>query len=176
MSTKERRVQLSPLCESDLPDLLGWINDRDQALLNAPYKPVSSLQQRSWYLALENRTDVYIFGVRLVENNELIGTCQLHTIHPVHRTAELQIRIGNEARRHAGYGTEALLNLLKFGFHDLNLNRIYLHVFQSNHSAIRAYEKIGFKEEGILREAAYIDGAYVDVIVMGLLRAEYEKS
>ena len=64
--------------------------------------------------------------------------------------------------------------LLNFAFKDLNLHRVYLHVFATNSAAIRAYEKAGFVYEGKLRSAAHIDGAYVDVVIMSVLREEYE--
>jgi RimJ/RimL family protein N-acetyltransferase len=53
------------------------------------------------------------------------------------------------------------------------LYRIYLHVFASNQAAIRTYEKAGFRREGLLRQHAHVDGKYVDVIVMGVLRDEF---
>ena len=91
----------------------------------------------------------------------------------MHRTAELQIRIGEGAERGAGRGSEAVVLLLNFGFRDLNLNRIFLHVFANNEPALRMYEKVGFTREGVLRRAAYIDGSYVDIVVMGILREEH---
>ena len=91
----------------------------------------------------------------------------------VHRSAELQIRLGEAAERGQGYGTEVVRLLLDFAFKDLNLHRVYLHVFSTNTAVIRVYEKVGFVREGLLRKAAHINGAYVDVLVMGILREEY---
>jgi RimJ/RimL family protein N-acetyltransferase len=62
---------------------------------------------------------------------------------------------------------------LRFAFDDLNLERVYLHVFETNKAAIRVYEKIGFVHEGVLRKAAYINGEYLSLIVMGILKDEY---
>ena len=58
---------------------------------------------------------------------------------------------------------------LEFGFDDLNLHRIYLSVFKNNERAISAYRKCGFAEEGVMREAAFIDGQWLDVALMGLI-------
>ncbi|MBW3671884.1 MAG: GNAT family N-acetyltransferase, partial [Acidobacteria bacterium] len=88
------------------------------------------------------------------------------------RSAELQIRIGPPERRRQGLGTEALELLLGHAFDDLNLHRVQLHALATNTSAIAAYEKLGFVVEGSLRRAAYVDGAYVDIVVMGLLADE----
>jgi RimJ/RimL family protein N-acetyltransferase len=49
------------------------------------------------------------------------------------------------------------------------MHRIYLSVFKNNERAIGAYRKCGFVEEGVMREAAFIDGQWLDVTMMGLL-------
>jgi methionyl-tRNA formyltransferase/L-amino acid N-acyltransferase YncA len=170
---KAQYIALTPLAVDDLPTMLAWINERDQVLFNAPYKPVLENQHKEWFEAIQRRNDVAIFGIRLRKTNALIGTCQLHSINYVHRTAELQIRSGNVAQRGHGYNKEATHLLLDFAFKDLNLRRVYLHVFSSNITAIRTYEKAGFIEEGVLRKAAHIDGQYVDVNIMGILREDY---
>lgn len=169
---KPARVTLGPLSAADLPLLFAWINEREQVLLNAPYKPVHEGQHQAWFAAIQQRDDAVIFAIRLPESDKLIGTCQLHSISSVHRSAELQIRLGDVAERGHGYGTEAVRLLLDFAFKDLNLHRVYLHVFATNRPAIRVYEKVGFVREGTLRQAAHIDGRYEDVLVMGILRPE----
>lgn len=170
------QIALTPLSADDLPVLFAWINEREQVLFNAAYKPVPAEQHQEWFAAIQRRNDVILFGIRQLGNNTLIGSCQLHSINPVHRSAELQIRIGEVAQRGHGYGSQAVQLLLDFAFKDLNLNRVYLQVFKNNIPALRTYEKAGFRREGLLRQAAYIDGRYVDVVIMGLLREEYEQS
>ncbi|HEX8749203.1 MAG TPA: GNAT family protein [Pyrinomonadaceae bacterium] len=171
---KTARVALTPVTEADLPVMLDWINNREQVLFNAPYKPVGQSQHQQWFEAFQRRTDAVLFAIRLT-TGELIGTCQLHSIHPVHRSAELQIRLGNSSEHGKGYGTDAVRLLLRFAFKDLNLRRVYLHVFSTNLAAVRVYEKVGFVREGLLRSAAYINGEYVDVVAMGILQEEYVK-
>ena len=168
-----RHVYLAPLTADDMPAMFNWINDRQQVLFNSSYRPVSESMHRTWFESIQNRTDVVICAIRLTRTAELIGSCQLRHIHHVHRTAELQIRIGGADKRGHGYGTEAIRLLLDFAFTDLNLQRVCLHVFSTNPRAVRAYEKAGFSREGVLRRGAYIDGDYVDVIVMGILREEH---
>lgn len=170
---KVKHVKLAPFTLEDLPLLFNWINDREQVLFNAPYKPVHWGQHQAWFESIQQRKDMVVFGIRLLEGNKLIGSCQLHSINSVHRSAELQIRIGEVEERGHGFGTQTVQLLLDFAFKDLNLRRVYLHVFANNIPAIRIYEKNGFKSEGLLRQAAYVDGAYMDVMVMGILRDEY---
>lgn len=169
-------VTIGPLRDGDLPVLFEWINRPDEVHWNSAYRPVSETDHREWFDAIRRRKDVVIFAIRTTADDRLIGTCQLHGIDPLHRTAELQIRIGEPEERGRGAGTQAVRQLLRFGFRDLNLRRIFLHVFADNAGAIRTYEKVGFRREGALREAAHIDGRYVDVVVMGILRSEFQDS
>ena len=64
--------------------------------------------------------------------------------------------------------------VLKFGFDSLNFHRIYLRVFETNHRAIRSYEKVGFVLEGKMREAQFLNGSYVDVLFMSMLQPEWK--
>ncbi|HKP37798.1 MAG TPA: GNAT family protein [Pyrinomonadaceae bacterium] len=167
------RLALTQVTQADLPVLLEWINNRELVSFNAPYKPVSEREHHEWFQSIQQRSDTRLFAIRRLGDAKLIGSCQLHTINPVSGSAELQIRLGDPAEFGQGYGTEAVRLLLKFGFNDLKLRRIYLQVFATNLRAIRVYEKVGFVREGVLRQAAYINGEYLDVVMMGILFDEY---
>lgn len=164
-------VRLRPLREADASLLYNWITDRELVTLNSAYHPVSEADHQAWIQSvMRKRSDMVIFVIEETETSEAIGSCQLLNIDSRHRSAELQIRIGEARHRGKGMGSAAVKLLTKFGFNDLNLHRIYLHVFATNDPAVRSYRKCGFEEEGRLRDAAFIDGAWVDVLVMGLLR------
>ena len=166
-------VRLRPLRREDSALLYQWIVDRELLILNAPYLPVSQPDHEAWIESmLVKRTDLVLFVIEDLSADRAIGTCQLFNINWLHRNAELQIRIGDNVSQSRGFGSDAIKFLVNFGFKDLNLHRIYLHVFATNERAIRAYEKCGFVQEGVLREAAHINGEFVDVLCMGKLRRE----
>lgn len=167
-----RLVRLAPLRAQDKELMFGWINDRSNVLWNASFKPVHEHSHSHWYEQLQVRSDLAIFGIHSISPDRLVGTCQLHSIDPVHRSAELQIRIGVPDQHGQGLGSEAVRLLVRFGFDDLNLHRIYLHVFDDNSRAIRVYERNGFRTEGVAREAVFVDGRYTNVQLMGLLRSD----
>ncbi len=115
------------------------------------------------------------FRLRTIENDTLIGFVVIHSIEWNNRVGSLAIGIGDTNYQNKGYGSEALQLILRYAFHELNLHRVGLDVIGYNSLAIRAYEKVGFIEEGRLRSAIYRDGRYSDRILMGILRSEWEQ-
>ena len=105
---------------------------------------------------------------------KIIGVVFLNHIHPVHRTGEFGITLADPDYRGKGLGRDALLTILSYGFNELNLNRIWCEVY-SNNSSINLYRKIGFKQEGVLRKHIYKNGEYLDSIMMGMLKSEFQK-
>ena len=132
MQMRGDHVALEPLRDEDSPRLFEWINDRELVLLSAPFEPVARPDHDAWFERIRRSEDVEIFGIRLLDGDELIGSCQLKEIDRAEGVAELQIRIGAEGERGRGLGTEAVGLLLDHAFDDLGLQRVGLEVFPSN--------------------------------------------
>ena len=113
------------------------------------------------------------FRLRTLEDDRLIGFVALHSIEWNNRAGLLSIGIGEPDYRGKGYGSEALRLALRYAFDELNLERVGLDVIANNAAAIRAYERAGFRQEGVLRGAVLRDGQRHDRIVMGVLRDEW---
>ena len=175
VSGARRRVALGPVTMADAPTLFEWINDRDLVLFNSAYRPTHETSHLDWMRGVANRKDLVVFAVRTVPANRLIGVCQLAGIDAVHRRADLQIRMGDNRTRGRGLGLEAVQQLLAFGFNDLNMHRIALQVFATNTRAITTYERAGFRHEGKLKEAMFLDGQFVDVLSMAVLAREFRR-
>lgn len=166
-------VSLRAVTKEDSCHYFKWINDKSLVLNNANYKPVSEYEHQNWFDRAFLNQDVRIFSIVVNSNNQLIGSCSLRHINTIHRNAELQIRIGELDYQNKGLGSEAIQLLVDYGFNHLNLIRISLQVFANNHRAIRAYEKCDFQREGLLRKAAYIDGRYIDIVMMSILNESH---
>lgn len=162
-------VALDAVTEADLPVLHRWINDRELVTLNAPFRPVGKAEHWAWFERVSECGDVVLFAIRRRSDERLVGTCQLQGIDLRHATAELQVRVGERDAQDGGLGTEAVGLLVTHAFEDLRLVRVGLHVLATNTRAIRVYEKVGFRREGVLRQAACIEGRRLDVVVMGML-------
>jgi diamine N-acetyltransferase len=168
-------VYLSPLEKNDVETLYQWINDKELVHYNSCFKPVSWYEHDEWMKNTLTNPSIILFGIRLVENQKLIGTCKLHSINYIDRKAELQIRIGVKEILGKGYGTQVIRQLLEFAFSELNLNKVYLYVFIENVRAVKSYQKVGFKVEGTLIQDAHINGRYLDSYIMGILRSDFNK-
>lgn len=162
-------IVLTAIRNEDSASLFAWINDPDIVRFNAPYAPVHEPGHAAWLERVTVDPTRVIFAIRDRISLRLLGVIQLIDLHPLHRSAELVVRIGSEADRGRGIGTEALNLIVDFGFRHRNLQRIALRVFANNPRAVRAYEKAGFQHEGILRRAVFIDGAWCDEIIMAKL-------
>jgi RimJ/RimL family protein N-acetyltransferase len=136
-------IALEPLRDEDSDALFAWINDRELVELSAIFRPVTRAEHDVWFASVRAREDVAVFAIR--EGGRLVGTCQLIRDGD---EAELRIRIGEQAARGRGLGTEAVRQLLAHGFDRLGLRRVWLQVFPHNARAIRVYEKAGFTRCG----------------------------
>ena len=139
-----------------------------------PRPPTDTHMAQKLLLADDSVTVQRVIELREAESWVPVGNCGFHKIDWRNRSAELGIFIGEKSYWSQGYGTEAMRLLLKHGFETLNLNRIFLRVFNSNLRAIRSYEKAGFIAEGKMRQAEFRRGAYKDVILMSVLRSEWD--
>ena len=120
-----------------------------------------------------NFNDEYSFFVWSIEHKKLIGTSCLFDLHPINRTAQISIVIGDENYRRKGYATDTFKILQSYAFTTLNVNSIRLEVFEYNEPALECYRKLGFVETGRIRQARWAQGRYWDVILMDILKDEW---
>ncbi|MFN3742271.1 MAG: GNAT family N-acetyltransferase [Anaerolineales bacterium] len=172
------RIRLRAIERADLPFFVEWLNDPQVRHGLTLYLPLSMAEEEEWFEKMLQCPPVerpLAIEVRDGDTWQLIGNCGLFKIDWKNSSAELGIFIGRKDLWNQGYGSETVHLLCRHGFDTLNLHRIYLHVYDYNLRAIRAYEKCGFVKEGRLREARYTDGKYYDVWIMSILRSEWEK-
>ncbi len=170
------RVILRAMEREDLPRWHTLMN-RHVELVSigmAPWQPVprAAIEQsfekrlddadRSWFVIEIDGTVVGHTGLKSWSWDRRAGS------------AEFAIGIYEPDYVGRGYGREALNLLLDWAFHVQNWRRIWCDTLAVNERAIRSYHACGFVEEGRLRQHDYHDGVYVDVVILGLLRSEWE--
>ena len=167
-------VYLRALEPEDIEHCLRWYNDPlITQYIDASALPISRHSQTEYMDRLRKDDKTIVLAICREENDLHIGNIGFHQISHVDRRAELGITIGERTLHRKGYGTDAIQVMLRYGFESLNLRRIFLRVVTSNEPAIRCYEKLGFQQEGMLRQHAYRDGVYQDEILMAMLRSEW---
>jgi RimJ/RimL family protein N-acetyltransferase len=179
-SLSSERVRLRPLSADDMPDHLRWRNDPEVAYWatagDITFWPVATGAVEGWFSAvlptLDPRREA-VWAIDLADGHH-IGMIDYRDVDPVVRSATVGITIGERALWGQGYGSEALSLLVSHLFDHLNLRRIQLDTWSGNERAMRLFTKLGFVEEGRLREAVRIPGGYADSVIMGLLRTEWK--
>ena len=174
---RTNRLLLRPLVSADAPDVAKLAGRREIAdtTLSIPH-PYSEAQAQEWIRMITGQgTDrERVFAILMNENGRLIGTVGLREIDKEHALAEMGFWIGVDLWNQ-GFASEAGRALVDFGFAELDLNRIYAHHMTRNPASGRVLEKIGMKPEGLLRQRVRKWGVFEDVVVLAILRADWEK-
>lgn len=166
-----KKVNLVAMEHEHLRLLHGWANDPELRRIVGPYFPVSMREKEKWFDEIVTNESKRVFIVQ-TKDKAPIGYMYLN-MDWVHRKAELAIAIGEKRFRHKGYGTDAVRTLVKYGFSELDLNKIYVYVFRFNKSATRTYEKCGFRREGVLKHDYLIRGKYHDRLIMSVFKKDF---
>jgi RimJ/RimL family protein N-acetyltransferase len=139
--------------------------------------PLSKAMEDKWFddQLGQSIAEGQVLAIETLQGDQWIhiGNTGLHKIESVNRVAEFGIFIGEKSYWHKGCGRDATLLMLKHGFEDLNLNRIFLYVFETNPRAIATYKAAGYVQEGTLREAVYKNGRYINMLLMSVLHSEW---
>jgi RimJ/RimL family protein N-acetyltransferase len=166
-------VKLRQIEEVDLPKLRDWANSPYIRAYTREYRPLNMLSQKIWFESLLTDRSNIMFAIEKKDNSEVIGCCGLTYINWKEGHGEVSIYIGEEKWQEKGYASDALHLLLKYGFGEMRLHRIYAVIFGYNEASIKFFEKNGFKLEGKHREARFWDGKFHDELVYGILDYEY---
>ena len=167
-------IYLSPISVDDVEEYAEMVNDIKVSvgLGYLSYTNIIDFESEKEFLISVKKEKM--FAVRLLENDELLGNIGFNSLDIINRNGALGVLSGNPKYQRKGYGTEALKLILDYGFSFLNLRNISLSVFEYNEAAYNLYKKAGFKEVGRLRKAVEIMGKTYDVIIMDMLKEEFQ--
>ena len=165
---------LRVLRDEDINIILCGMNQIETRRLIGSHQPFTESEAR--HIIKEGVTDKQIWlGILNAKQESLCGLIALLRINNVLRSGELSLTVFDPSHQNQGMGTAALTEFLNYIFLCRNLNRVTAQVCDYNERAIRFYRKTGFIEEGRIRQGCYWDGKYSDMIIMGLLHADYIK-
>lgn len=168
------RVELRRHRREHYPLYQRWYGDRGvwhlTSWMAAPMEPTAVnrlFDERELSLSDDS------FAIHPRGERDPVGIVSLMNISESNASADLSVIVGPEEARHRGYGTEAIALILEYGFERLGLHRVGLSVFEFNETAIAAYERLGFRKEGRLRQAVDRNGVLYDALLMSLLKSEW---
>jgi Acetyltransferases, including N-acetylases of ribosomal proteins len=168
---------LKKMTLKDAEDLFEYASDPEvtKYVTWAPHKSIDdSIDFLKSVLRRYENNEVSEWGIVYKENNKFIGTCGYVLWVPVHSLAEIAFAL---SREYWGKGlmTEAVKEVIKYGFEKMNLNRIYAKCFVENIGSQKVLEKVGMKFEGILREQMFIKSKFSDMKIYSILSKEYHE-
>ena len=163
-----RKIQIE-----DLPTRVLWMNNPQVYSTMHFEVPILMENTIKWFennQQKDNRLDVTI-----LEDDEIVAFGGYTSIDRKVGKAETYL-FADPIKHHHGIGTRAKMLMCKYGFEDLQLNKLYFVANEENLPIIRVNEKCGFVKEGRLRQE-YIasDGTLKDMLYYGLLRSDWEK-
>jgi len=173
---KGEKVYLTAINEDSLEQLREWRNSPKLKQYFREYREISDVSQKRWYenYVLNDCQQIH-FEIHVNRTKKMVGYCCLTGINWINKTAEFSIYLGDSTSYGHGYGIDALNLLLNHAFNDVNLNKIWGEVFVNN-PAINLFKKIGFLEEGLLKQHHYKNGEFRDSHIIGLLACDWQHS
>jgi RimJ/RimL family protein N-acetyltransferase len=167
------KIYLRPLDLEDIAALTMWLNDPEVTRNMLIYRPLTRMAEEAFLRKISESESDFVLGMMVRETEQFIGVAGLHHLDVRNRHVSFGICVGEKSAWGKGYGTETTRLMVRHAFDTLNLNRLWLHVYEYNERAVRVYQKVGFQIEGRLRQDTFRDGRYWDTIVMAVLREEW---
>ena len=177
--TTERLILSRPV-EGDMQHIIHYLDSdkvysENTANMPYPYKEADAefLIHEVVDKGFENETD-FVFAIRNKENGLIMGLIGIHHWDKANQKAEIGYWLGKEFWN-KGYVTEAMAEVLVFGFHVLNLNKITASFFPHNPASGRVMEKCGMKQEAVLKQEIYKNGKFLDFVRYSILKEDFKK-
>jgi RimJ/RimL family protein N-acetyltransferase len=178
-SLSGEKVRLIPLdAERDSVSLSLWHRNSEYSRLldSDPATLYSSSATKKWLEENELAQDYVAFAMQSKADGKILGEIGLSGFSGNFTNAFVGLGIGDPQYWGRGYGSDAMLIILRYAFEVLNLHRVTLSVFEYNPRAIHSYEKCGFKHEGRMREALGREGKRWDILFMGITSSEWQET
>jgi RimJ/RimL family protein N-acetyltransferase len=167
------RLRIRPYSEADIPDLLPLIGTEEVAATTLRIAHPYTEQDARAFLEFSKEPDKVWLAITLRDDERQIGGIGLR-IDEQHKHAELGYWLGVPYWG-KGYATEAGREVVRYGFEELQLHRIFATHFKHNPASGNILKKLGMRYEGCQREHLLKWGEFVDSEMYGLLRHEWEK-
>ena len=170
----ENRVYLRAFEPDDYKISIEWRRDPQiWSMLGGTRYYVSSAYEKKWIEDTITQTKDIKHAICLIENDLYIGNVYITDINYINRTCRSHVLIGNKDYWGNGYAGEALRQLLEFVFKERGMNRVEALVLEDNIQSIKMLKRIGYRQDGILRQSVYKNGGFKNQIVLSILASDF---
>lgn len=175
---KGQKIFLLPIERHDIITLSEWLKkDLDFYLISPSSLFNLSLDElENWYNSLIYNPQIRVFVIRNIEHKTPIGLVELNNIDWKNKNAEIGIFIAYQNLRNKGFGSDTLLTLINYSFNELNLFKLYAKISEDNYPSIKLFEKFNFKKEGTLRKNIFKNNQYINLLIYGLIKEEFNNN
>ena len=119
------------------------------------------------------KKDIYFWAIHLKKNNKHIGNIKIDPIRTIHGLGQYGIMMGDKSEWSKGYAKESSLAVINYCFSKLKLRKITLQVLDTNKAAYELYKKLGFVQEGLMKNQEFHNNSYSDSHIMALFNPEF---
>ena len=158
----------------DLERLKDWRNDQDFRKYFREFRELNDIDQIKWLEKVSKNKNDFMFSIIELSTGKLIGACGLLYTNWIIRAADFSFYIGKDRMYiDEKYAIDASQTLIEYGFKDLNLNKIWMELYEFDKRKLDIFiKKLKFKKEGTLRENCFFDGKYYDSIIISRLKSD----
>lgn len=166
------RLRLEPLGPAHVDGAWATVQDAESRRLTGTRATFTEPQIRAWLESLGGRDDRADWAIVRGDDGAYLGEAVLLDHDPENRSIGFRIGLAGEAHFGQGYGTEATAAVVDHAFDVIGVHRVELEVYAFNPRAQRVYEKVGFRVEGVRRDALLWDDVWVDAVMMSMLETD----
>jgi ribosomal-protein-alanine N-acetyltransferase len=175
---KDIRIEPFGLYHLNNPVYISWLKDQTVVkYLGRPeyFKEVDIDELYKYYNNIILDKNIKFFAVFFIPENKFIGTAKIslsNSYNDEYDIADLGIMIGNRSFWGKGLSPMILSLLCIYSLNGLHARKLTAGAISENYAVIKAFQKLGFKIEGVLRKKIYLNGEYLDHILLGCLKEE----
>jgi RimJ/RimL family protein N-acetyltransferase len=167
------RVTLRRIERDDLPHVRRWLDDPELRRQIGARAPMSESEAEEWFERISADPARAWYVIVSDDDERVIGEAGLLRMDPAWRTTDMTVIVGEPDARGKGYGTEAGELLLDFAFQYMGFHRVAIGVVGFHEEALRFWERLGFRREGVQREGYLLDGEFHDFVMMSILEGDW---
>jgi RimJ/RimL family protein N-acetyltransferase len=163
---------------NDLEYLKNWRNNAEFRKNFREVRELNSVDQDSWFNKINSSPNDFMFTIIRLEDNKPIGACGLLYVNWIIRSADFSFYIGIEDYYidNLGLAKESAELLIKYGFNNLNLNKIWMELYEFDTKKLDFFKNhFSFKIDGKLRDNSFEEGRYFNSYIISLIQSEYNK-